>query len=746
MKKPIAILTATSLAISILCSCSAQSQPSYTQSQSQTQTRSTKSDSKSDSKSNNATETEHHESTQTETLYKTTFTDVSTIDIRDTNVNPSITPYTLEPDLSNIDNLWQYEYLGDSQKELLAQNSFMVCSQSNEFFEVYEHNRYDQLASFITVDSLMHTYHLYFSYLMKNTEKNYLADSLKQLSSQMLDNSIKACEKLKGTQWENAAQKDAAFFNVALKLLDDSAEIYEGAQDIVTAELDSINAHEGIKESLITGDFEDYTQYIPRGYYEGDRQLEQYFKAMMWYGRIHFRQEDEEMDKCACLTAMMLSEDKASYDLWKAIYETTSFFAGASDDLGVNEYMQALEDAYGKDATVDTLISDDKAFERFHKQTATLPLPHINSIPIGQGEDNTIRGFRFMGQRFTIDAAIMQRLIYSEVAENSQGEKRMFPDTLDVPAALGSSTALNILNENGASDYQNYSENMEKLKTYFAGGNTELWSASLYSCWLDTLRPLLEPKGEGYPMFMQSEEWLKKDLECFAGSFAELKHDTVLYSKQIIAEMGGGGWEQEPDDRGYVEPEPLVYARFAELSDKTLSGLKAYNILSQTDEENLTLLSQMADMLLEISKKELQEENLTDDEYEFIKSYGGSIEHFWTETVKDQTGGEYVYTQECPAAIVVDIATNPDSGEVLEVATDNPSYIYVIVKVDGKLKIARGSVYSFYQFVWPMDDRLTDAKWRQMMGINPGEDGSYSTDSSIQKPSWTESYRLKYEW
>lgn len=740
MKKTTETLTLISLIVSTLCYCGIRLEGNQTLPQ--IQINSTQSDSKSD----NATATEHHESAQTESLYKTSFTDNSTIDIRDTNVTPSITPYTVEPDLSNIDNLWQYEYLGDSQKELLAQNSFMICSQSNEFFEVYEQNRYDQLASFITVDSLMHTYHLYFSYLMKNTEKNYLADSLKQLSRQMLDNSIKACEKLKGTQWENAAQKDAAFFNVALKLLDDSAEIYEGAQDIVTAELDSINAHEGIKESLITGDFEDYTQYIPRGYYEGDRQLEQYFKAMMWYGRIHFRQEDEEMDKCACLTAMMLSEDRASYDLWKAIYETTSFFAGASDDLGVNEYMQALEDVYGKDATVDTLISDDKAFERFHKQTAALPLPHINSIPIGQGEDNTIRGFRFMGQRFTIDAAIMQRLIYSEVAENSQGEKRMFPDTLDVPAALGSSIALNILNENGAADYQNYSENMDKLKTYFAGGNTELWSASLYSCWLDTLRPLLEPKGEGYPMFMQSEEWLKKDLECFAGSFAELKHDTVLYSKQIIAEMGGGGWEQEPDDRGYVEPEPLVYARFAELSDKTLSGLKAYNILSKTDEENLTLLSQMADMLLEISKKELQEENLTDDEYEFIKSYGGSIEHFWTETVKDQTGGEYVSTQECPAAIVVDIATNPDSGEVLEVATDNPSYIYVIVKVDGKLKIARGSEYSFYQFAWPMDDRLTDAKWRQMMGINPGEDGSYSTDSSIQKPSWTESYRFKYEW
>ena len=54
---------------------------------------------------------------------------------------------------------------------------------------------------------------------------------------------------------------------------------------------------------------------------------------------------------------------------------------------------------------------------------------------------------------------------------------------------------------------------------------------------------------------MQNEEWTKKNLECFAGSFAELKHDTVLYTKQIMAEMG---WymEEVTDDRGYVEPEP----------------------------------------------------------------------------------------------------------------------------------------------------------------------------------------------
>lgn len=49
----------------------------------------------------------------------------------------------------------------------------------------------------------------------------------------------------------------------------------------------------------------------------------------------------------------------------------------------------------------------------------------------------------------------------------------------------------------------------------------------------------------------------KKNLESFLGSYTELKHDTVLYSKQMLAEMGGG--MEEMDDRGYVEPEPEIF-------------------------------------------------------------------------------------------------------------------------------------------------------------------------------------------
>ena len=102
----------------------------------------------------------------------------------------------------------------------------------------------------------------------------------------------------------------------------------------------------------------------------------------------------------------------------------------------------------------------------------------------------------------------------------------------------------------------------------------------------------------------------EKDLECFAGSFTELKHDTVLYAKQVMAEMGGGEDEEIVDFRGYVEPEPEVYARFARLADATREGLKTYGMLSTSDEANLSRLSELAAQLKVIPIKSLETRRL----------------------------------------------------------------------------------------------------------------------------------------
>lgn len=663
---------------------------------------------------------------------------------------PSVESYQVEADLSNVENADRF-YLQDHMVKKLVENNFVVCDGTwSEFFDLYEQNRYLQVPVFVTTDSMMHTYHLYFALLQKNTESHYLTDLTGKFSSRMYEDSLAQYQELAGTEWEDAALKNVAFFAVGAELMgEDVADLPTGAKTIAGQEQQLILDAQSVEESPLTGDLEDYSQYKPRGYYEGNEELEQYFRAMMWYGRRNFAQTNETQNREALLMTLALQEDSEAQEAWNAVYSITSFFAGASDDAGYQEYAPIIEEVYGKDVTLEKLVGDDKSFEKYVKLIQTLDPPAINSEVFADDEGETdktqlAKGFRFMGQRFSLDEAVFTQLCYSKVKENPEGEKRMLPDALDVPAAMGSDKAVELLQENGAFTYAGYEENLEKVQTKIQEKPDSFWNASLYANWLYTLNPLLEERGEGYPSFMTNKEWQKKNLEGFLGSWTELKHDTVLYSKQFVAEMGGG--DEEVDDRGYVEPMPELYHRLSVLTQKTAYGLEKFGVINDTDKENLARLEELADQLTTISIKELTNEPLTEAEFELIRSYGGNLEHFWAEAVKEQSESESrPYSSEFPAALVVDVATDPN-GTVLEEAIGGISEIYVVVPVDGKLRIAKGGVFTYYQFEQPLSDRMTDSQWRQKLGLELTDDMQYIRDDSLEQPQWTQSYRSKWQY
>ena len=668
----------------------------------------------------------------------------------------SFTPYpetaAVQYRLEDTINKEYFDYLDEEVKALLEKNGFAVAqSYSYEFYQQYEDNRYDLTPNFITVDSLMHTYHLYFSHLLKNTEKEYLYDELYSLTGEMLQKSLDQYGILKGTEWDTSAGKTVVYFAVASELLGLEPEIPEELTPAFQSEVKLIKEQAGIASSPLLGIYEDYSQYKPRGYYDTDEELSRYFQSLMWYGRMNFSQKEEEMDRTALLILLLMDEE--TLPQWEHIYAVTRFFAGESDDAGYYEYRPVIDMVYGENTAAEDLIGRDDLWQKYHDLTKKITPPSINSVPvfddsIDEDRDSEITGFRFMGQRFTLDASIFQSLIYRSVGENKEGNRRMLPDPLDIPAALGNEAALGILEENKAFTYENYPENMDKLRKNIKEKDKSFWNLSLYNGWLYTLLPLLDESREGYPAFMQTNAWTRKNLMSFLGSWAELKHDTILYGKQAMAEMGGG-WEEERDDRGYVEPEPVVYARLAALSDATRDGLEEFGFLSMEDTDSLERLSSLARKLQIIAQKELIGEIPTDEEFELIRTYGGQLEHFWYEAIKDQADGrQYVRAEEFPSAVIADVATDPN-GTCLEVGTGKPARIYVIVEVDGSPRIAVGSVFTFYSFEQPLSERLTDSEWRIMMGVTWTDNwvnSPYENADPVDPPAWTEDFLITYDW
>lgn len=658
------------------------------------------------------------------------------------NVKPAVLPYSVEPDLGNITNKDMFK-LSPAATNLLIKNGFVVVPNKyeKEFFSLYERNRYEPVPLFVTTDSVLHNYHLFFDHLLRVVETEKLATELKELNKVMLSQAQKQYKELKGTGWENAAKRNMGFFAVAGKLLDPEVSVPPIVKGEVKKELALIENHQGIAVSPLMNSGgsddpvnalkEDYSQYIPRGHYERTELLQNYFKSMMWYGRLTFRLKNEDETKSAFLITLALDQGENRVR-WDKIYATTNFFVGKSDDISYLQYKQLIDNIYGSDAALQTVVSSPEKWNAFLEAAAELEPPAINSMPIFDEtiqpeREEEVKGFRFMGQRFTIDASVFQRLIYREVKENSRGETRMLPRGMDIPAAMGSAEAYSILQSMGETDYRDYPENMAKMKTHITGLNKETWTQNLYWSWLYTLMPLVQEKPEGYPSFMLNSAWARKELNTYLGSWTELKHDTILYAKQVYAECGGGG--EIIDDRGYVEPNPDLYARLASLVKMTGDGLQARELLNERDQESLERMEQLILALKTISEKELANTPLTDEEYDLIRSYGGQLEHFWLEALRDEGIDHRSAIYDRPAALVADVATDPN-GQVLEEATGNIFEIYAVVPVDGKLRITLGGVYSYYEFPWPLDDRLTDSKWHRM--LNDGQ--------VPPLPEWTDAF------
>lgn len=643
--------------------------------------------------------------------------------------------YKLEADLSNAINGKNYNYMSEEWKSALSENYFVVTKAYNdEFFDLYESNRYAYIPNFVTTDSLLHTFHLYYAYLQKGLETSTLYQNIADFSMNMYEASLKQYDELKGSEWESAASRNVDYYAVALALTGNApAEISQRAYE----EVNLINEASGVFLSPIftTDEYEymqDYSQFTVRGYYTESQILQQYFKAMMWYGQMTFVQSDDDLNRSALLS--MLSLNEVGFTSWDTIYTITSFFAGESDDATYYEYYPVIEQAYGKDVSVSSLMDNDKGWQAYKEATENMPAPQINGMVVMEDQEieETTKGCRILGQRFTFDASILQQLVYRNVKESSNGDQRMLPSSLDVASALGSEVASDILEES-VSIYPNYDDQMVKVQSTLEKTTDQQWASSMYSAWLATLKPLLVTKEEGYPKFMRSEQWARKNLSTFLGSYTELKHDSVLYAKQVMAEMGGAGMDEKPDDRGYVECEPEVFGNIKNLTGAMITGLEKYNALNSEDKEYLEYLQDLASKLQVIAEKELKGEMPSEEEFDLIRSYGGQLEHLWTKTVDDGTK-EYYRSMDHPSALISDIATDPN-GTCLEVATGKPSIIYVAVYFDGQIRICSGTVYSFYEFEQPISNRLTDQQWREMLD---------QYDNPPQLPEWQTYYANAY--
>jgi hypothetical protein len=640
--------------------------------------------------------------------------------------------------------------LTPAQEEYVARNGFVVVPSAAfaGMAEAYESLRKNSIPIFVTTDALLHTAHLFFDYLLRAVEITALRSRLVALTETLLKASARDLAQAADPDVREAARCNLAFFSTGARLLDPMHQTPGEVDDLVQAELDLLAdppAEVPPPRSPVLGIREDYTQYIPRGHYTRNDDFRTYFLAAMWYGRMGFflnpseshvpsPADVERLARQALLITRNLQQervgDQAAVEVWRGIYETTALFAGRAEDPSPDDYLQIARAVYGGPPDLAQLANEAK-LSAFLTRARELPRPRIlSTYYLSAGEDTiTPRwqdgtlGFHFMPQRFVPDSHILSELVWDRVG-SYQGQGQPFtlfrsmydgpyrgvPRGLDVLAAFGSRLAARILQDEGDTEYRGYREKLDELQALYAHGDS---TRDLYHRWLGVLRTLTEAPPGTAPTFARNEAWARKQLNGALGTWAELRHDTILYIKQSYTSTPRGGVMRPPPlPPAYVEPYPEVYSRLGALVTHMREGLDGWGMLEQSVCGKLADFEALLAELTDIAERELQGQWPTESEMKDLASIGRRLKdllRFPTKLLVQITSGTDAHM-----AIVGDVHTHLAAGEVLEEAVGDPFLICVEMERDGQKARHWGAVFSYYEFKHPIDDRLTDEAWQAM--------------------------------
>jgi hypothetical protein len=347
--------------------------------------------------------------------------------------------------------------------------------------------------------------------------------------------------------------------------------------------------------------------------------------------------------------------------------------------------------------------------------------------------------FQLFGQRFVLDSFVESRVVYDTIVYKGEKQPRMMPSGLDVMAALGDAEAVRLL-EPELRRF-NYASNLLAARETVDAYDPAAWKETAYNGWLSALRALHEPPpaASQVPQAMRRGAWRRKQLQTELASWTELRHDTILYSKQSYTMVLGCSYPA-----AYVEPVPAFYDRVSDLTRALAMGIEVAQGL-QADPQHATQYAGIRDQLVALfarfadttgklavlARKELAARPFTKEETGFLKKTvdargGGSGGPRYDGWYPNLILGR-------PAAwkpTVADVHTDPNSGDALEEAVGDAMFMVVAVDNRGDRAAYVGPVYSYYQLTARADRRMTDEEWQATL----------SADRAPPRPAWTAAF------
>jgi len=635
--------------------------------------------------------------------------------------------------------------LAEADRQTLSQNGFYI-----ESVPPAKEIRVDDVADayqmegqpFVTSDLFLHAHHLIFDRMLQDIEEKKLSPSVSKLAANLVqatENEIKTLPTATPADVREALTYDLLYFSVAAKLFDLNFAVPDrvgGDTQALVAKIEDAGGELPSSASSKFGD-EDFTQYKVRGHYEKNETLQRYFRAMMWFGRRNFPLADRKLTLAAILIPGLVDKAQGTRT-FESIDSSLEYLVGPQDKSTLAGYRSVNKKVFGTETPdakqVGAKLDDNlQAFDRAVE--SDLPPPQIVSVQTGTGKTQaerlkTVRGFKFLGQRYTLDAFLLNQM--SSPSVGTDKNPRNLPSALDVMMILGSQAAAEQQQqEQQRQKWANYDSQTKKLQGVAQEHLAK--QATFYDEWLNTLNSLFLPVASKQ-MFAQGKPWQYKNLNAGAANWAELKHDTILYSEQSYAESGEGEEFDippyyPPGPKGYIEPNPVFFRRLSQCIDQMLDRMKRTDFITDEYLDKFTTFRELARKAEAIAQREVSGAPITAEDYGWI---GSLAEEFGRPLLLPRGVDEIRDPSELQMALIADVATDAVHGRVLEVATGTPQRITVVVKdAYGGTRWTVGYVYSWYEF--PSAKRWADSEWKKVIYT---EDPAARKENGVQPPSW----------
>lgn len=628
------------------------------------------------------------------------------------------------------------------QGSALALDAAELAALRADGFVVTDRHRYPHFAYgyqtiyaqdlpvFVSADAILQAVHQSYDQILARIELDALAPELDALLASMQS-------RLRTAPTTDATVRADAdlFLAVALSLLRDVAvEPVAGASGAEVARLVALAKSASGAEGLMlfgTSRIVDFSQFRPRGHYATFPSLTAYFRASMWLGRIDLPMLRTDPStgapvlfrrSVAGALALRQLMDDAALARWRAIDATIRAFVGEPDSMGPPEVDRLLADlglagddlsAVSDQALATALVAGAYGNQRILSQIV-IQDPHPGTWPL----DAT---FLFMGQRYVFDSHVLSNVVYDRVNPGPGVPLRMMPDPLDVAyAALGNDQAAALLAP-GLELYR-YAPALESMRLLGDAHGAAFWDANLYNLWLGALRALSPGPSvaTAVPAVAGTERWGRRLLQAQLASWAELRHDTLLYAKQSYTT---GTLCEYPD--AYVEPNPAFFARleaFADAGAALVAGLPldpASGLGAQVA-AYFARMRQVSSILREMAEHQATGTPHTAEHLAFVNRAvslsafcGGppSISGWYADLFFD-TGSAAEFDP-----TIADVHTQPTDeagalvGRVLHAGTGYARLMVMTAETCAGPRAYAGVVSSYHEIVTDQLERLTDADW-----------------------------------